>query len=203
MTRLVGAIVAGGAAMRFGGAPKGLLRVAGVRIIDRVATALRATTSELMIISNASNASDASDWLPGVPAHADVRSERGSLIGIHTALTYASGDVLIVAWDMPFVSTNLLQLIRDRARDDVQAVFLEGPSGPEPFCALYTRACYPIVEAAIDAGDLRLSHLTARLTKRDVIPIDEIARLGDPSTLLFNVNSPEDLARAEAIAAAR
>lgn len=200
MKGLVGAIVAGGAATRFGGAPKGLHRVGGIRIIDRVAAALRATTSELMIVSNAS---DASEWLPDVPAYADVRPERASLIGIHTALTHASGDVLVVAWDMPFASAQLLQLIRDRARDGVQAVFPEGPSGPEPFCALYKRSCHPIIEAAIEAGDLRLSHLTARLPKRDVIPIGEIARLGDPATLLFNVNSPADLARAEAIDAAR
>jgi molybdopterin-guanine dinucleotide biosynthesis protein A len=197
---LVGAIVAGGAAVRFGGAPKGLHRVGGIRIIDRVATALRVATPELMIVSNARNSSE---WLPDVPVHADVRSERGSLIGIHTALTYANGDVLVVAWDMPFVSTELLLLIRDRPRGESLAVFPEGPSGPEPFCALYTPACRPIIEAAIDAGDLRLSHLTARLPKVEVIPIGEIAGVGDPATLLFNVNSPADLARAEAIDAAR
>jgi molybdopterin-guanine dinucleotide biosynthesis protein A len=197
---LVGAIVAGGAATRFNGEPKGLHRVGGIRIIDRVAAALRATTSELMIVSNAS---DASEWLPDVPVHADVRPERGSLIGIHTALTYGSGDVLVVAWDMPFVSTQLLRLIRDRARDDVPAVFPEGPSGPEPFCALYTPACREIIEAAIDAGELRLSDLTARLRGRHVIPVGEIARLGDPATLLFNVNTLADLAHAEAIDAAR
>ena len=196
MSGLVGAIVAGGAATRFGGAPKGLHCVGGARIVDRVAAALRATTSELMIVSNAS---DATEWLPGVPVHADVRVERGSLIGIHTALTYANGDVLIVAWDMPFVTPALLQMIRDRPLDDALAVFPEGPSGPEPFCALYTRACRPIIEATIDSGDLRLSHLIARLPTRHVIPIDEIARLGNPGTLLFNVNSRDDLARAEAI----
>ena len=196
MSGLAGAIVAGGAALRFGGAPKGLHRVGGIRIIDRVAAALRATTSELMIVSNAS---DASEWLPQVPVHADVRAERGSLIGIHTALTYATSGVLVVAWDMPFVSAALLQMIRDWPRGDSLAVFPEGPSGPEPFCALYTPACRPIIEAAIDAGDFRLSHLTARLAKVDVISIGEIEQLGDPATLLFNVNSPTDLARAESI----
>jgi molybdenum cofactor guanylyltransferase len=200
VSALVGAIVAGGAAARFGGAPKGLHRVGGVRIIDRVAAALRATTSEVIVVSNSS---DATQWLPGVPVHADVRSERGSLIGIHTALTYANGDVMVVAWDMPFVTAALLQMVRDRPRDDALAVFPEGPSGPEPFCALYTRACRSIVEAAIDAGDLRLSHLVAHLPTRRVIPIDEIARLGNPATLLFNVNSPDDIARADAIDAAR
>jgi molybdopterin-guanine dinucleotide biosynthesis protein A len=150
-----------------------------------------------------SNAPDASEWIPGVPVHSDVRAERGSMIGIHTALTYANGDVLVVAWDMPFVSAELLELIRDWPRGDALAVFPEGPSGPEPFCALYTRGCRALIQAAVDSGDLRLSNLVARLPTREIIPSSEIARLGEPATLLFNVNSPEDRARAELIDAAR
>lgn len=199
MTGLVGAIVAGGRAERFGGAPKGLHRVGGIRIIDRVAAALSATVPELMIVSNAP---DAPQWLPGVTVHGDVRPERGSLVGIHTALTYAP-RVLVVAWDMPFVTVALLQMIRDRARDATLAVIPEGSSGLEPFCALYTRDCLPIIETAIDTGDLRLSHLIERLPAVDRIPVRDVESLGDPAMLLFSVNSPEDLARAEAMEAAR
>ena len=200
MTSLVGAIVAGGGATRFGGGPKGLLRVGGVRIIDRVASALRSVAPELMIISNAP---DASEWIPGAIVHRDARSERGSLVGLHTALTYASTDILVVAWDMPFVSTALLELIRDRARGEPLAVIPEGPRGLEPFCALYARACLPVVEGAIESGDLRLSRLIAQLPSIDRIPMREIDAVGNPAILLFNVNTPEDLARAEAINASR
>lgn len=200
MTSLIGAIVAGGGAERFGGVPKGLERVGGTRIIDRVAAALRAAVSDLILISNAP---DATAWLPGVPVHNDVRSERGSLVGIHTSLTYARQDVLVVAWDMPFLSPLLLRLIRDRAHDAALAVIPEGPSGPEPFCALYTRDCLPIVEAALDAGDLRLSNLIACLPRIERIDARDVERFGDPSALFFNVNSPEDLVIAEAMHATR
>lgn len=198
MTNPVGAIIAGGGATRFGGVPKGLERVGGVRMIDRVATALQAVAQELIIVSNAP---DAPRWVPGMPVRGDVRPERGSLVGLHTALTHANGDVLVVAWDMPFVSAPLLELIRDRARGHALAVIPDGPRGLEPFCALYSRDCLPIIEAAIDAGDLRLSHMIATLHSIDRIPTHDIEPLGDPFTLLFNVNTPEDLARAEAIAA--
>jgi len=200
VTSLVGAIVAGGGATRFGGGPKGLLRVGGVRIIDRVASALRRVVPELMIISNAP---DASEWIPRAIVHRDARSERGSLVGLHTALTHASSHILVVAWDMPFVSTALLELIRDRARGEPLAVIPEGPRGLEPFCALYTSACLPVVEGAIESGDLRLSHLIAHLPSIDRIPMREIEAVGNPATLLFNVNTPEDLERAEAINATR
>ena len=42
-----GVILAGGAASRFGGLPKGLERVDGRRIIDRVASALREGSDDL------------------------------------------------------------------------------------------------------------------------------------------------------------
>jgi len=193
---VVGAIVAGGNAERFGGAPKGLEHVGGRRIIDRVATALRAVSSRVMIISNAP---DASAWIPGVRAYGDVRAERGSLIGIHTALTRSADDVLVVAWDMPFVSPALLRLIRDRRREESLAVFPVGPSGPEPFCALYTRACLPLIEAALDAGELRLSRLVESISNAERIPMRDIEGVGDPATLFFNVNSAEDLRIAEAL----
>ena len=196
---MVGAIVAGGNAERFGGAPKGLEHVGGRRIIDRVATALRAVSSHVMIISNAP---DASAWIPGVRAYGDVRAERGSLIGIHTALTRSADDVLVVAWDMPFVSPALLRLIRDRRRAESLAVFPVGPSGPEPFCALYTRACLPLIEAALDAGELRLSRLVESISNAERIPMSDIEGVGDPATLFFNVNSAEDLRTAETLDAA-
>ena len=40
--RCTGVVLAGGLATRYGGRPKGLEHVEGVRIIDRVAAALRA-----------------------------------------------------------------------------------------------------------------------------------------------------------------
>jgi molybdopterin-guanine dinucleotide biosynthesis protein A len=174
--------------------------VGGKRILDRIADVLRAVSSDIVLVSNAA---DAASWLPGVTTIADVRSERGSLVGIHTALTHshADGSVLVVAWDMPFVSEDLLCLIRDRGRHAPFAVVPEGPAGLEPMCAMYTRQTLPAVAAAIDAGDLRLTSMVARLPSFERIPLVTIASVGDPARLFFNVNSADDLAAAERMAA--
>jgi molybdopterin-guanine dinucleotide biosynthesis protein A len=147
-----------------------------------------------------SNDPDAAQWLFGVPAVADVRPERGSLVGIHSALTHAGGDVLVVAWDMPFVSGGLLELLRARRATARYAVIPEGPRGPDPFCAIYTRDCLPIIEAALDAGDLRLSRLIDRLPSVERISSRDIRAIGEPARLLFNVNTARDLAVAERLA---
>ncbi|HEY5060343.1 MAG TPA: molybdenum cofactor guanylyltransferase [Gemmatimonadaceae bacterium] len=198
MGGLIGAILAGGANSRFGGKAKGLLPVAGLRMIDRVATALGSVSTEMIVVSNMPGAAD---WLPGVNAVADLRPERGSLVGIHTALAHTRETVLVVAWDMPFVNAELLRLIRDRSAAASFAAVPDGPFGPEAFCAAYDAACLPFIEAALDGGDFRLSTLLGRLPSVDHVAKETVWRAGDPARLFFNVNDAADLARAERLAA--
>jgi molybdopterin-guanine dinucleotide biosynthesis protein A len=194
---VIGAILAGGASARFGGQPKGLSPVGGVRIIDRIAGALRGVAADLIVVSNAV---ESATWLPRIRVVSDVRPERGSLVGLHSALSYAGTTVMVVAWDMPFVSVDLLRLIRDRGRLESFATVPEGSGGLEPFCAMYTPACVPIIEAALDAGELRMSTLLARLPSLTRVSTAELTLVGDPARLFFNVNDLRDLKLAEEMA---
>lgn len=194
---MVGAILAGGANTRFGGEPKGLRRIAGVRIIDRVADALRSAAEQLVLISNAP---DAARWLPGVPAFADRRSERGSIIGLHTALLHATDTVVVVAWDMPFLSAKLLQLVAAKAAQSEYAAVPESDRGLEPLCAAYSVRCLPVIEQAIDDGELRLRSLLVRLPSFERVVLTDVETCGDPDRLFMNVNSPSQLALAEQLA---
>jgi molybdopterin-guanine dinucleotide biosynthesis protein A len=193
------AIVAGGANERFGGEPKGLRTVGGLRLIDRVVAAVRTVTHDLVLIANAP---DAEKWLPRVPVRRDARTERGSVVGIHSALVGARDIVLVVAWDMPFVSADLLAAIVRRARAGASAVVPEGRSGPEPFCAAYTAECLPAIEDAIVRGEYRMSSLVARLPGVVRLGSGEVSAFGDPTRLFFNVNTPADWKTAEQMAAA-
>jgi molybdenum cofactor guanylyltransferase len=191
---VIGVILAGGASSRFGGAPKGLHAVGGVRMIDRVSSALRAVSSEVILVSNAI---DAPRWLAGTRVFADVRGERGSLVGIHTALAETKSSVIVVAWDMPFVTSELLRFIQERGRDEPFATVPEGSGGLEPFCAMYTPACLPVFESALDAAELRMSTVLERLPSLTRIAVAEISTVGDPARLFFNVNDAADLVLAE------
>ncbi len=191
---MIGAILAGGASTRFGGAPKGLHTVGGVRMIDRVWGALREVSSEVILVSNAI---DAPRWLGGTRVFADVRGERGSLVGIHTALVHAGSSVIVVAWDMPFVTSDLLRFIQERGHDEPFATVPEGSGGLEPFCAMYTPACLPVFESALNAGEFRMSTVLESLPSLTRIPVAEFSTIGDPSKLFFNVNDAADLALAE------
>ena len=188
---VTGVILAGGQATRFGGQPKGLELVRGTRIIDRVAAALRAVADDLLLVSNDS---DAATWLPGVRTVRDVRPGSGSLGGIHTALMHAGTSVIIVAWDMPFVTSTLLAPLRETDAD-VVVYESRSPRGVEPLCAFYRPSCLGPIEQQIDTGDLRVVGFFDRV---------RVVRLPppmDPDVTFMNVNTPSDLALAEALAA--
>ena len=197
--RVSGAIVAGGQNTRFAGKPKGLCAVGGVRIIDRVRTALESAVHRVALVANAP---DADSWLPGIRVLRDRGPERGSLVGLRTAVAGAGHPVIVVAWDMPFVPSELFSLLISRAEPGATAVIPEGPSGPEPMCALYTPACVSAIDSALERRDLRLSSLVSQLRDAVRVGTSEIAVLGDPRRLFFNVNTPADLEVAERMARA-
>ena len=198
MTRCTGVILAGGAASRYGGRPKGLERVGGRRVIDRVAEALRDAADDLLLIANDPAARA---WLPDVPLAADVRPNCGSLGGIHAAIVRAGQAVLVVAWDMPFVPSALLRALRD-ASAQADAVLPESGSrrGLEPLCAYYSPACVPAIERRLDANDRRVISFFEDV-RVERVPEHEVRRFGDPAVLFMNVNTPDDLALAERHAA--
>lgn len=188
-----GAVLAGGANARFGGAPKGLSIIDGRRVVDRVLEALAGVVDERFIITNDATIQGA---VPDIAAYGDERAGRGSLVGLHSALRRCRRAALVVAWDMPFVPADLLAHLRALGECAEAAAIPLGPSGPEPLCAYYPRSALGHIERQLDAGDLRLSHLVATLEGAVMVPREEVAGFGAPELLFANVNTEADLAAA-------
>ena len=195
-----GAIVAGGLATRFGGKPKGLELVAGRRILDRLVDAMLTAFGELPLL--VANAPDAGDWRPGLRVVADKVPGLGALGGIYTAVCEAPAPVVLAAWDMPFVTPELLrELAAGLESADACLPASEGPRGVEPLCAAYGPAVRSAIEDALARGDRRAIafHDSVRVA---ILNGEKIRSLGDPGRLFFNVNTAEDLERANRMASA-
>ena len=191
-----GAILAGGAASRFGGRAKGLERVGGARIIDRLAAMLTDTLGTAPLV--VSNDPGAARWAAGLSVVPDDLPGEGALGGIYTAVRQAPAPVICVAWDMPFVTRDVVRLLADALAGGADAVLpaSPGPRGVEPLCAGYGPACEAAIRAAIARGDRRgiAFHHDIRLR---IIPLADISAIGDPARLFFNINTAEDLEQAE------
>ena len=192
-----GAVLAGGASSRFGGRPKGLERVGGERILDRVAAAVAAATGAPPFVI--ANVPEAKNWRPDLEVIGDRGPERGTLAGIYTAVCAGSGPVLVTAWDMPFLTPDLLRsLIGSAPGFDVFLPESRGPRGVEPLCGVYAPACVPAIRGALARGDLSAVGFHSAV-RTGTLPLAEVERHGPADRLFFNLNEPADLERAEAL----
>lgn len=190
-----GALLAGGQASRFGGKPKGLEKVGGERIADRAIRALQAAVGEPPIV--VANAPEAADWFPGHTIINDAIPECGSLGGLFTAVLHHPSPVLVLAWDMPFVSVELLAALRDRSDGyDVYLPESETHQGMEPLCAVYGPACARPMKQSLDDEDYRATGFHEHVNVGTMSLADQQA-FGEIEELFFNVNTPADLKRAE------
>jgi len=192
-----GVILAGGLATRCGGENKALLPLGGARLLDRIFDVYRQVFADIILVTN--RPLDFLDWDATIVS--DIFPERSSLTGIHAGLFYCEHPFAFVsACDTPFLRREVIELVLDRVRPQVDLVLPCTASGAEPLCAVYSRRCLKPIEAA-----LRQSHMKIRLAlagrRTETIPEAEL-RARDPELLsFFNVNTLEDLAAAERLLA--
>jgi molybdopterin-guanine dinucleotide biosynthesis protein A len=172
----------------------GLARLGGVRIADLALAALRgATTSQVV----AANDPRAREWFPGMRVVADEVQDVGPLAGLATALRAAAGaPVLVVAWDMPFVSTAFLLELRRRGEVGATAVVPVHGTGrqPEPLCAWYAAEALSTCVALLAAGERRAAALFDALPRTVRVGDAELAPFGAASRLFASVDTPDALA---------
>jgi len=196
--KIAGTIIAGGPAKRLGGVAKPFLTGGGRSIAERQLGSLRAAgLSRVFVVAN-----DAAPWTAlGVGVVPDLVGGAGPLGGVHAALSAADDcdAVICVAGDLPFVAPALVGALRDRA-PAAEVVAPKTARGIEPLCARYARGLLADVDARVRRGELAVHELLERRAV-DWITVAELAALDPDGRSFFNVNTPEDLARAEAMAA--
>jgi len=193
-------IQAGGQSRRMG-QDKGLVLFLGNPLISRLVERLHPLAEELLVTTNQPGEYS----FLGVPLFTDLIPDRGALGGLYTALSAARLPyVAVVACDMPFINTALLEAQSQRllsSQSDIS--ILHTGEGLEPFHAVYRRdTCLPHIRRSLDEDKWRVDAWFSQV-KIDLFRIDDIRRY-DPELLSFwNVNTPEELQQAELLAAGK
>lgn len=192
--KTIGAILAGGQSSRYG-SPKCVAELGGVQLIEWVLRAQLEVLDEVVIIANAP---DAFTRL-GVPVIPDLSRDRGPLSGIHAALTYASGEaVLLSPCDAPYAMPALYRLLL-AATDDVQAVFprSRGPLGYEPLFGWFSGSVLPLLTTFLESPSGAVHEFVDGLDRVRYVPVEDIDPIGGSDLAFLNVNTPDDLREAE------
>lgn len=134
----------------------------------------------------------------GPEAIEDVFSDCGPLGGIHAALSTRRAELnLMLAVDLPFVEIEFLRYLRREA--ELSSAVVTVPrmdSGWQPLCALYRSAFLARAEQALREGRNKIDALFNQLQLR-IVEQAELQKAGFTPAMFDNLNTPEDLARAE------
>ncbi|GLO71777.1 molybdenum cofactor guanylyltransferase [Phaeobacter inhibens] len=205
----LGIILAGGLATRMGGGDKGRLQVGGCSLIRHVIDRLSPQV-ELMAL-NANGKPARFDDL-GLPVIADsIDGFAGPLAGVLAGLDWAAeqgaDSIVTVAADTPFFPQDLVARLSESATGQMHPLVLattprtgeELKSGGRsrvnrhPTFGLWPVALRDDLRAALQGGLRKVVLWTDQHQGREALFED------DPFDPFFNVNTPDDLARAEAL----
>ena len=196
----LGLVLAGGLARRMGGGDKALVRIGGVTILERVLERLRPQCSGMILNANGDPARFAPTGLPVVAD--DVPGFAGPLAGILAGLDWATAHAPGIAWvasvpgDCPFLPRDLLERLHAaRSEADLPLACAKSGDWRHPVVGLWPVALRHDLRQALVVEDLRKIEMW---TARHGVALAEWA--DTPVDPFFNVNTPEDAARAEQIA---
>ncbi len=194
-----GVILSGGLSTRFNGRNKAFLKVGGKRILDHIYTIFSDLFNEIILVTN--DPMLFLEW--DFTIVTDIFPARSSLTGIHTGLFYMKNQfAFFSACDTPFLKKALVEVLLENIDRNKDIIMPETSAGMEPLCAIYSKRCLNTAENHIKRNKLKIQRA---LSGHRLIKIPEtVLRSKDPElTSFFNINSPEDLIRAEAMAAKR
>ena len=190
------AILAGGKSRRMGRDKAWLDLGDGVPLVQRVVAALQRVADEIIVVS-----ADERFAAIGYPVVPDRYGENGAFGAIGTAIAATRGDlVCVAACDMPWPSPEVYRLLL-RLADGADVVVPRIADEFETMHAVYRRSCLPAIERALARGNMRVISFFPEVRVREVGAAE--IRVVDPELRSFtNLNTPEDLDRARADAAA-
>ena len=190
-------IQAGGESRRMG-RDKALAPFLGEPLIQRVCERMAGLGDELIVTSNHPQELA----FLNLPCFPDLVTDRGALGGLYTALVQARYPlVAVLACDLPFANPALIRFAWERT-GAVDVVIPDSGSGLEPLHAVYRReTCLPAIREALDTGKWRVDAWFAKVQVR-ILERPEYAHLDPAKWTFINVNTPEELASAEALARA-
>lgn len=200
-TGVLGVLLAGGLARRMGGGDKCLIPLKGRPLLSHVIERANPQSDHLIINAAGDPARFSAFDLPVVPDPVEgfAGPLAGILAGLEWAQTHHSGCqwVVSIATDTPFFPADLVTRLKQAvARDDADIGCAASGGRTHPVFGLWPMSLAGELRHALVDEDIRkVDRWTARYRVAE-------ARFSDtPYDPFFNANTPEDIARAEAILA--
>lgn len=203
---LAGLVLAGGRSSRLGGGDKTLRVLRGKPILTRVLERLSPQLGEIAISANGDPARFAPFALP-ILADDGPAGQAGPLAGLLAGLEWAgshtsSTRLLTVAGDTPFLPRDLAIRLTDAVRGKSDTVAVAASGGRiHPVVAAWPLSVVQELQRHLrSSSNYRVTDFIERFD-RVVVAFEPEAIGAHPVDPFFNINTPADLAEAEALLA--
>lgn len=179
--KTTGIILAGGKSSRVG-QNKALLELAGKKIIEIIYGKIRNSFCEILVISNTPQDYE----FLGLKTYKDTFPGLGPLAGIHSGLLNSSTERnFIISCDLPLISTEAVEYIRDYKSDKAAVIYKMGDY-LQFLCGIYTKKCLTPIEDALISKSLKLRDFVIKIDAEKI----KADRFSDE--IFFNLNTIED-----------
>lgn len=188
MGGLTGIVLAGGKGKRLNNPDKGLLRIEGKTIIERLLKTIRPMFKEIIIVT----ARKEKYKYLNLRLVKDIIKDKGPLGGIHAGLVNSNTIYSFVfAFDMPSVNKNLIEYMIGKIQG-YDCVLPKWQNNIEPLYAIYSKNCIGIIEKHLSQDRLKIAEIFPKLNTR-YITQNEIKRFDKEGISFTNINLLEDL----------
>jgi len=199
---VAGVILAGGRSSRMGGRDKALIQLGAKPLLAHVLDRLRPHLAMIALNSNADPALFASSGLDVLADRSDDRP--GPLAGLLAAMEWAASKgathVLVTPADTPFIPDDLVASFSAATTPERPVVLAASNGARHPVTGLWPVTLRePLARFIVEDDKRRVTTFADRHGAQTLdFPLVATAG-GEPYDPFFNVNTPDDLAAAEAI----
>ncbi|MCV2883037.1 molybdenum cofactor guanylyltransferase MobA [Actibacterium sp. XHP0104] len=195
MMQPYGVILAGGRSTRMGGQDKATLRLAGRPMLAHVRDRIEPQVAGLAISAGPDPARFADAGLPALADAGDQGPLAGILAGLDWVADQGGAHMVSVAVDTPFFPCDLVPRLLLASEGAAPIAMAASDGRLHPVFALWPVALRDDLRAALGEGQRKVRHWAQG---HGIAQADFAVSGVDP---FFNLNTPQDLARAEALLA--
>jgi molybdopterin-guanine dinucleotide biosynthesis protein A len=195
-------ILAGGFSRRFG-RDKGLVVLANKPLILHIIERISKVVDDILVVVSSAEQKNKFERILGDKAKLviDKEDSQSPLVGAITGFESANAEYsLLLPCDTPFISTQIVQFLLDMCTNR-SASIPRWPSGYiEPLQAVYrTESALAAARKALKQGKMNMRSMIDDLNAVRYVSTMVLQQLEPELLTFFNINTPQDLKKAESI----
>jgi molybdopterin-guanine dinucleotide biosynthesis protein A len=185
------------------GQPKAMLRLGGITLIERTVIELARAFDDIVVVAAPESEAIELPALGAVTIVHDESAYQGPVGALARGLRAVRHELAFAcSCDLPMLRSEVASWMLSLTDEHDAAAIPQIGERLQPLHAVYRRRCADALDAMLARGEHRLTTVADTVNAR-IVSEDEYRRADPDALSCFNINTPEDYARAVKLTAAK